>query len=181
MADKYGTRRTVPAGMAVLALGTLAYTQVSGSTSYAFLAVALFVRGIGLGFGMMPVFAAAYRGLSHEQVPRASTSTNIIRQVGGSIGVALFAVVLQHAITEKFPHNPPNLGSMPVGALPVTIADRLAQAFATSFWWSFAVCAFAVVPAIFLPGPLKDDPGVLDELEDAEAVNLDEVAEVIPE
>jgi len=181
MADRYGTRRTVPAGMAVLALGTLAYTQVSGSTSYAFLAVALFVRGIGLGFGMMPVFAAAYRGLSHEQVPRASTSTNIIRQVGGSIGVAVFAVVLQHAITERFPRHAPSLGSMPSGALPATVADRLAQSFATSFWWSFAVCALAVVPALFLPGPLEPGPGVLEELEDAEAVNLEEVAEIIPE
>ena len=181
MADRYGTRRTVPVGMALLALGTLAYTQVSGSTSYAFLAIALFVRGIGLGFGMMPVFAAAYRGLSHEEVPRASTSTNIIRQVGGSIGVAVFAVVLQHAITDQFPHHAPSLGAMPSIALPATIVDRLASAFATSFWWSFAVCAIAIVPAVFLPGPLKAGPGVLHELEDAEAVNLDEVAEIIPE
>jgi EmrB/QacA subfamily drug resistance transporter len=181
MADRYGTRRTVPIGMALLALGTLAYTQVSGSTGYAFLATALFVRGIGLGFGMMPVFAASYRGLSHEEVPRASTSTNIVRQVGGSIGVAVFAVVLQHAITEQFPHHPPSLGALPSTALPATIVDRLATAFATSFWWSFAVCAIAVVPAVFLPGPLKAGPGVVHELEDAESVNLDEVAEVIPE
>ncbi len=181
MADKYGTRRTVPVGMALLALGTLAYTQVSGSTSYAFLAIALFVRGIGLGFGMMPVFAAAYQGLSHEEVPRASTSTNIIRQVGGSIGVAVFAVVLQHAITGQFPHHAPSLGAMPSTALPATIVDRLASAFATSFWWSFAVCAIAIVPAVFLPGPLKTDPGVLRGLEDAEAANLDDVAEIIPE
>ena len=181
MADRYGTRRTVPVGMALLAIGTLAYTQVSGTTSYAFLAVALFVRGIGLGFGMMPVFAAAYRGLSHEEVPRASTSTNIIRQIGGSIGVAVFAVVLQHAISAQFPHHPVSLGAMPTAPLPATIVDRLASAFATSFWWSFAVCAVAVVPALFLPGPLQAEPGVVDELEDAEQANLDDVAEVIPE
>jgi EmrB/QacA subfamily drug resistance transporter len=181
MADKYGTRRTVPVGMALIALGTLAYTQVSGSTSYGFLALALLVRGIGLGFGMMPAFTAAYRGLSHEEVPQASTSTNIIRQVGGSIGVAVFAVVLQHAITAQFPHYTPSLGAMPTTALPVGIVDRLATAFATSFWWSFAVCAIAIVPALFLPGRLKSDPGVLREFEDAESVNLDEVAEIIPE
>ena len=180
-ADRYGTRRTVPFGMALLALGTLAYTQVSGSTSYAFLACALFVRGIGLGFGMMPVFAAAYRGLSFEQVPRASTATNIIRQVGGSIGVAVFAVVLQNAISRRFPGSSLTLGTVQSHPLPLALANRLAGAFATSFWWSFGVCAFAVLPAILLPGPLRPTPGVWEELEDAEAANLDDVAEIIPE
>ncbi|HXX91216.1 MAG TPA: MDR family MFS transporter [Acidimicrobiales bacterium] len=181
LADRYGTRRTVPVGMAVLALGTLAYTQVSGSTSFAFLACALLVRGIGLGFAMMPVFAAAYRGLSHEQVPRASTATNIIRQVGGSLGVAVFAVVLQTAIAHQFPGHAAGLGMLQVHPLPLTVADRLADAFATSFWWSFGVCALAILPAVFLPGPLTSAAGVWEELEEAEVANLDEVAEVIPE
>jgi EmrB/QacA subfamily drug resistance transporter len=180
LADRYGPGRTVPFGMALLAIGTLAYTQVSGSTSYAFLAGALFVRGIGLGFGMMPVFAASYRGLSFEEIPRASTATNIIRQVGGSLGVAVFAVVLQNAIVHQFPGNAPSLGSVQ-SHLPLAVADRLAAAFATSFWWSFGVCAIAVLPAIFLPGPLPSSPGVWEELEEAEATNLGEVAEVIPE
>ena len=155
LADRYGPRRTVPWGMALLAIGTLAYTQVSGSTSFVFLAAALFVRGIGLGFGMMPVFAASYRGLSHAEVPRASTATNIIRQVGGSIGVAVFAVVLSNQITRRFPGQDTSLGTMAAHALPPTVVNRLAQAFATSFWWSFAVCAIAVVPALFLPGRIE--------------------------
>ena len=80
--------------------------------------LALFVRGIGLGFGMMPVFAASYRGLTHAEVPRASTATNIIRQVGGSIGVAVFAVVLQNQITQRFPGQDTSLGTMAAQALP---------------------------------------------------------------
>ena len=139
LADRFGPRRTVPWGMALLAIGTLAYTQVSGSTSYAFLAVALLVRGVGLGFGMMPVVAASYRGLTHAEVPRASTATNILRQVGGSIGVAVFAVVLQDQITQKFPGHNTSLGSMVSQTLPPTVVNRLAEAFATSFWWSFGV------------------------------------------
>jgi EmrB/QacA subfamily drug resistance transporter len=183
LADKLGTRKTVPVGMAFLALGTLAYTQVSGSTSYWFLAVALFVRGIGLGFGMMPVFAASYRGLTHDQVPRASTATNIIRQVGGSLGVAVFAVVLSRSIASVFPGQNFNLGASPDVRLPVTVVDKLAGAFSTSFWWSFGVCAFAILPALLLPGPLPAEPGVRDELVEAErdAIELGEVANVIPD
>ena len=181
LSDRYGTRRTVPIGMALLAIGTLAYTQVSGTTSYTVLAIALFIRGIGLGFGMMPVFAASYRGLSHAEIPRATTATNIIRQVGGSIGVAIFAVVLQQSITKQFPGHDTSLSTLSTGHLETTVIDRLANAFATSFWWSFGVCALAIVPALLLPGKLPSEPGMMDELEDAELANLDDVAVVIPE
>ena len=163
MSDRYGTRTTVPIGMALLAIGTLAYTQVSGTTSYTFLAIALFIRGIGLGFGMMPVFAASYRGLSHAEIPRATTATNIIRQVGGSIGVAIFAVVLQQSITKQFPGHDTSLSTLSTGHLETTVIDRLANAFATSFWWSFGVCALAIVPALLLPGKLPSEPGMMDE------------------
>lgn len=170
MADRFGTRRTVPIGMVLLALGTLVYTQVSGTTSYTVLAIALFVRGIGLGFGMMPVFAASYQGLTHAEVPRASTATNIIRQVGGSLGVAIFAVVLQNQITQRFPGPEGSLGALSAHALPPTLVNRLAEAFATSFWWSFAVCALAVVPALFLPGKVVRPP-VLKEAPAAAAAD----------
>jgi len=44
---------------------------------------------------------------------------------------------------------------MAAHALPPSVVNRLAEAFATSFWWSFAVCALAVLPALFLPGRLE--------------------------
>lgn len=183
LSDRYGTRITVPIGMGFLALGTLVYTQVSSTTSYTVLAVALFVRGFGLGFGMMPVFAASYRGLSHQEIPRASTATNIIRQVGGSLGVALFAVVLTQAITRQFPGQSTSLGGFQASSMAPSAIDKLAHAFGTSFWWSFGVCALAIVPSLFLPGPLKAAPTVNQELVDAErtAVDEGEIATAVPE
>ena len=150
-ADRKGTRSVVPLGMVILAIGTFAYTQVSATTNYWFLAGALFVRGIGLGFGMMPVFAAAYRDLAHAEIPRATTATNILRQVGGSLGVAVFAVVLQTQITHRL-HVPGGQAlGMSAATLPVSVVTKLAEAFATSFWWSFAVCVLAIIPALLLP------------------------------
>ena len=141
----------VPVGMALLALGTFAYTQVSATSSYVVLALALFVRGIGLGLGMMPAFAASYRDLSHDDVPRATTATNIIRQVGGSLGVAIFAVVLQTQITRNIPLATKGLGSVVSTSLPLSVMEKLANAFATSFWWSFGICVIAIIPGLFLP------------------------------
>jgi hypothetical protein len=138
-------------GMAGLALGTYFYTFVGANTSYYFLGLALFVRGIGLGFGMMPVVAASYRNLTHAQVPKATSATNIFRQIGGSLGVAVFAVVLDTQITQR-------VGASAAGAIQNGVAratpsqlDQIAQAFGHSFWWSCGTCALGIIPAFFLP------------------------------
>ena len=161
IADRRGARAVVPFGMALLALGTLVYTQVSATSNYTVLGCALFVRGIGLGFGMMPVFAASYRELSHEAVPRATTAMNILRQVGGSLGVAIFAVVLQSQITSNVPGATSGLGSIMATHLPPSELEKIATSFATSFWWSFGVCALAILPALFLPKAVSPEKEVL--------------------
>lgn len=150
LSDRKGPRYVAAFGMATLALGTYFYTGVSVTTSYLFLATALFIRGIGLGFGMMPVFAASYRNLTHANVPKATSLTNIIRQVGGSLGVALFAVVLQTQITGRFGARSAALQS---GLIKPTANDLqgMAYAFDHSFWWSFGTCVIAILPALLLP------------------------------
>jgi EmrB/QacA subfamily drug resistance transporter len=150
ISDRRGPRYVATFGMAMLALGTFFYTGVSDSTGYVVLALALFVRGIGLGFGMMPVIAASYRNLTHASVPKATSATNIISQIGGSLGVALFAVVLQTQITQRFGASGAKLQA---GLVRPTLSDLqgIADAFAHSFWWSFGTCVLGIVPALFLP------------------------------
>ncbi len=150
LSDKHGPRYVAAFGMSVLAIGTFFYTGVTDSSSYWLLGAALFIRGVGLGFGMMPVFAASYRNLTHANVPKATSATNIIRQVGGSLGVAIFAVVLQTQITARLG---PSGTALEAGLRRASLSDltKLASAFDHSFWWSFGTCAIAVIPALFLP------------------------------
>ena len=63
----------------------------------------LFVRGIGLGCSMMPAMASAYSTISRDAVPRATTTLNVLQRVGGSIGTALLAVVLEDQIRTAIP------------------------------------------------------------------------------
>ena len=84
-------------------LGTAVFTQLSATTGYGVLGVALWVRGIGLGMTMMPAMAAAYSTLERAQVPRATTVLNIIRTIGGSVGTAVLTVVLQRQIVANVP------------------------------------------------------------------------------
>ena len=57
LTDRIGPGRVVPIGMTVVLLGTLLYTQAGPSTSYAWLAFSLFVRGLGAGWTLMPCTA----------------------------------------------------------------------------------------------------------------------------
>ena len=71
LTDKLGAGRIVPFGVVVAVVGTGVFTQLSGTTGYGVLGVALWVRGVGLGMTMMPAMAAAYSTLERAQVPRA--------------------------------------------------------------------------------------------------------------
>ena len=149
-ADRRGPGTVIPLGVLVLAAGTFVYTQLGATSNYGVLAVALFVRGLGMGATMMPLVAASYYNLTHADVPKATSATNILRQVGGSLGVAVFAVVLQTQIAHHVAaaRNALATGTLPLSGPQVT---ALAHAFGASFWWSFAVSILALGPALLLP------------------------------
>ncbi len=153
--DRFGPRRIVPFGVLLMAAATIPFAFVTTSTSEALLAVTLFVRGLGLGLSMMPVTAAAYFDLSHAEIPKASTTMNIVRQVGGSVATALFAVVLERQIVANLgPADAKAGGSAGVISstvkLPPQVADPVAAAFAHTFWWSVGTILLAFIPTLFL-------------------------------
>lgn len=53
------------------------------------------LRGIGMAFMMSPVMALSLQGISPMDIPQAAGINNMIRQLGGAIGVALMTVVLE--------------------------------------------------------------------------------------
>src|SRR5262249_12503974 len=101
--DRGAAGKVVLTGLPLVALGYLTYTQLDADTPYALLAGSLFVAGLGMGMTMMPSMSAAYQTLSHAAVPRATTTLNVLMRIGGAIGTALFAVVLQHQIRDTLP------------------------------------------------------------------------------
>ena len=158
LTDKIGARSVASAGMAVAFLGTLAFTQVGARTSYAYLAGALLVIGLGIGSTIVPSMAAAFQALSRAEIPRATSALNAIQRIAGATGTAIFAVILQHAITANLPHHPDGIQALT--ALPPAqeahTVPALAAAFGTTFWVAAALIAVAVVPALLLPRPARE-------------------------
>jgi EmrB/QacA subfamily drug resistance transporter len=153
--DRLGPRRVVPGGILLTAAASVPFAFVGAHSSEVVLAGTLFLRGLGLGLTMMPITAAAYFDLSHAAIPRASTTMNIVRQIGGSVATALFAVVLERQIVH-------NLGSAAKAGstsvilsstvkLPAPVAQKVAAAFAHTFWWAVFMILIAFVPTLFLP------------------------------
>ena len=156
MTDRVGPRRIVPFGILLMAAATIPFAFVTTSTSEVLLAGTLFVRGLGLGLTMMPVTAAAYFDLSHAEIPKASTTMNIVRQVGGSVATALFAVVLERQIVSSSARRRPRPAAAPASSRPrprcrPQVADPVAAAFAHTFWWAVGAILIAFIPTLFLP------------------------------
>ncbi len=156
--DRWGARRIVPVGAVVATAATWYFTQFGATTSYGLVDADLFLRGIGLGATMMPTTAAAYKRLTHSAVPRASTALNILRRVGGTIGTAVLAVVLERQIADQVGGGGTvgSYGTIPPG-LRARIAPHLATAFQQTFWVAFALVSITIVAAFFLPGEASGD------------------------
>jgi EmrB/QacA subfamily drug resistance transporter len=154
LTDRIGGGRVAVVGIALAVLTTLPLALVQGSTSLFLVEGVLFLRGVALGLSMMPSMAAAYATLDRAAVPRATSALNVIQRVGGSIGTAVLAVVLSHQIVANVPGATAGGGLEAAGSIPqaarARLADPLANAFGSSFWWAVALTAIAIIPAIIL-------------------------------
>jgi EmrB/QacA subfamily drug resistance transporter len=154
LADRFGGGIVAVFGLIAATLGTLPFVMVSADSSYGLLGGILVLRGIGIGASMMPAMAAAYATLDNAAVPRATSVLNVIQRVGGSLGTALLAVVLQHELRAAAPAGGGGVGGGALQGLPEAarqrVAEPVATAFAHTFWWAVGMTALALVPAVVL-------------------------------
>jgi EmrB/QacA subfamily drug resistance transporter len=129
--DRWGIRPVVLVATLLMIAGTVPFAFAGPHTSQLVLALALVVRGAGLGAILMAVLLGAYDGLPRELIPHASTATRILQQLGGSFGTALLAVALQRGLAAH-------------PADPTTGFDH-------AFGWALALSLPALVAVAFLP------------------------------
>jgi EmrB/QacA subfamily drug resistance transporter len=153
LTDRLGGGPVVVAGTSLLALATLPLVFVTAHTPYVLLGCVLFVRGLGLGAATQPATAAAYALLDSSQIPRATAALNTLRQIGGSIGTALLAVVLAHEGAAAMASAGADAGRL-LGPLPAgeraQISGPVATAFDHTFMWALAMALLAIIPAVAL-------------------------------
>jgi MFS family permease len=132
LSDRYGGGGLALFGVTLCTIATIPFGLIGAHTSILWLSVAMFVRGIGIGFGFLPAMTAAFASLERSELASATPQLNVLQRVGASIGTAVLAVVLQRALTGV--HTP----------------SGAAAAYGTAFWVSAGMTAVAIIPCIIL-------------------------------
>jgi MFS family permease len=132
LSDRLGGGPLALFGVILTTLATIPFGMIGAHTSILYLSVAMFVRGVGIGFAFMPAMAAAFAALDRTELAHATPQLNVLQRVGGSIGTAVLAVVLQRALEGAHTLN------------------AQAAAYGTAFWTSAGMTALAIVPCIIL-------------------------------
>lgn len=126
----FAPRTLVLTGMALIAVGTVPFTQLP-DLGDGVIVLALLVRGMGSALIGAPTMNIVYSRVGPEQTARASSALNLMHYVGGSLGTAVLAAVLQARLSAE--------------------GVDVVSAFAGSFWWVLGLCLLAALWAWRLP------------------------------
>jgi EmrB/QacA subfamily drug resistance transporter len=132
LTERFGGGRVALVGVAVLSVTSIPLAFVSAGTSIASISLVLLARGVGIGFAFVPAMSAAFASMRPEQLSDATPQLNVLQRIGGAIGTAVLAVVLQRATGAI--HTP----------------SHLAHAFDQAYWWSVGICVLSLIPCLVL-------------------------------
>jgi MFS transporter, DHA2 family, multidrug resistance protein len=132
LASRLSTRATVATGFTLIAAGLLAGAATRVGTGYGYTAGWIVVMGGGLGFALPAAMDAAMSALSPQRSGVGSALVMAMRQVGGTIGVAVLGTVVNSAYRSRL-----DLAGLPDQAAQavrrgvstgLSVADRLGSA-----------------------------------------------------
>ena len=158
LTERFGGGRLALAGTLILALGTIPLAYVGVGSSILEISLVLLLRGVGIGFAFVPAMSVAFAAMRPDQLSDATPQLNVLQRLGGAIGTAVLAVVLQRASG----HSP--------------TLTHLAHGFDSAYWWSLATAALAVVPCVVLlraEGPRRRRRQELGVVGEAEAAGIE--------
>jgi len=92
--DKLNPRIPIMAGVSILAFSLYLNSDLSFLTEHQFIMTTLYLRGLGMGMIFTPLSSFSLATIPHHKMAQASSISNTVRQIGGSLGVALLSTVL---------------------------------------------------------------------------------------
>jgi len=131
--SRLGSGRTALVGLLLVTACTAPFVLIDEHTPYAVLCAAIALRGVGVGLTVNPANTAAFSGLEPHQVVDATPQLNVVQRVGGTLGTAVIAVLLQNRLHHTG-----------------TSASGAAAAFAATYRWVVLITLLALGPAVHL-------------------------------
>lgn len=81
-------------GSGLVVVGLLLLSQVGADTALVLVSLSMFVLGLGLGNCMQPLLLILQSAVPPSEIGVASSSATFFRQIGGTLGVAIFLSIL---------------------------------------------------------------------------------------
>jgi hypothetical protein len=156
-------------------------TSLSGDTSLWTIGAMFFLLGAGLGLIMQNVVLAAQNAVPADQIGTATSTNNYFREVGATLGVAVFGTLFTSRLADNLASalvangeqavqagitSPDTLVPSAVQAagepLKSAIVDAYANSLAPVFWYLVPILAVAFLLALALKEiPLSEVAGMV--------------------
>ena len=94
VSDKISPKAPIIVGVIVLGISFALNSELSYLTEHSFVMTTLYLRGFAMGIIFTPLSNLALLTVPREKMAQASGISNTVRQLGGSMGVAIFATML---------------------------------------------------------------------------------------
>jgi MFS family permease len=105
LSDRIGPRWLMGAGMTLLTGSLLLFATLDAASSWWAILPGLLVGGVGMAITMAPTTAAAMSSVPVDKAGVGSAVINSMRQVGGSLGIAVMGALVATAVSVT-PFNP---------------------------------------------------------------------------
>jgi EmrB/QacA subfamily drug resistance transporter len=172
VAQRSGARATVAVGYVLMAAGLGLGATSDVGDSYRWTATWMTVVGLSIGFTLPPVMGAAMDALPAGRTGSGSAMIQALRQVGGTVGVAILGTVLNGAYRDRLDVHglPPQVAEVARGSASAgvsvgspEVADSARHAFVhgmdLTLLTSAGVAALALVLTLaFLPAGRTGTP-----------------------
>jgi EmrB/QacA subfamily drug resistance transporter len=168
-------------GTVITAAAMLAFTTLKADTPIWLICAFLFVFGVGLGFIMQVVVLVVQNAVPASQIGTATSTNNYFREVGASLGTAVFGTIFTTRLTENLVTVFAGAGADPSAAssaaasiepaamseLPDAVREGIVSAYADAlapvFWYLLPFIGAAFLLSLFLREiPLSDTAGLVE-------------------
>ena len=162
--SKWGRWRPYPiagTGITVVGMALLSRLNVD-STTYA-AAFYMLVLGLGLGMVMQVLVLAVQNAVPPRHMGTATSGSILFRQVGGSVGIALFGAIFANRLQTELAargvrHASTTVSPAAIRHLPPAVHEAYAGAVAASLHPVFVVAAATSVFAFLLTWLFREKP-----------------------
>ena len=164
--SKLGRYRFFPiAGTAIMAFAMVLLSQLHADTPVWVAAIYMLILGLGLGMVMQVLVLAVQNAINPRMMGVATSGSTLFRQIGGSIGVALFGTIfasrLRVELAHRLPpgtHVPKAINPAQIKKLPPAAHAAFADAFSAALHPVFLMAAGVSIFAFALTWLLREVP-----------------------